>query len=148
MSNYGNDELAPLRLELSGRSADDLLREIAALRKRAAKAKTAEAERAEHIAELADELEAEKRKRRPPADQLAEIERERRSLERDENKFNLAVEAWESNRRRTRKYQLEEKTFALRSQAIRALAEVLPKAKQQARAGKPALLRMILRAAK
>lgn len=35
-----------------------------------------------------------------------------------------------------------------RAQAIRAIARLLPKAVQQANAGKPALLRMILRATK
>ncbi len=99
----------------------------------------------EHIARINRETEPEKIKQRgrecaqalrDAQDEIAELNRQIDKAETAEQKADRDLKQAHAARQ------------AVAAKAIRALAKLLPKAIQQASAGKPALLRLILRATK
>ena len=83
-----------------------------------------------------------------PKERLAEVRAAIESLEDREDQFNRRVEEFEARGRQSRRQVTEDEAHALRVAAIRELGKLMPVAKRQARQGKPALLRMILRASR
>ena len=98
--------------------------------------------------EAYDVIAAEKQKRLPPAEQLADVRREQEEFNKKEDEFNRRVDEFEAQGRRSRRHRMDDQAAALRAAAIRELKALIPMAKKQARAGKPALLRLILRSAR
>lgn len=123
-------------------------RQLVELRERSAKHRA----QVDHVEmqwhETLDALAAEKQKRLPPADQLRDVRAERAELDSREDEFNRRVDEFEAQGRRSRRHRLDDQAAALRVAAIRELKALIPMAKKQARAGKPALLRLILRSAR
>lgn len=74
-----------------------------------------------------------------------DIQRREEKLDAQEDDFLREKERIRARARRRERDVLEKAAHDTRLQAIRTLAAMLPAAKKQARLGKPALLRLILR---
>jgi regulator of replication initiation timing len=83
------------------------------------------------------------------------LQMENRNLEDELERNEQAEQEWYAERDKLRatlrkrgQTQLEKATLKTRVAAVKSLAALLPQAKKQARQGKPALLRLILRASR
>jgi chromosome segregation ATPase len=106
----------------------------------------------EQIAKLKGRLEDLENDRREQIAEIVELKREKKDLEDREEKLNdredelyREIDLARAKARRRERHQLEKTARGVRLQAVKALAAMLPQAKNQARLGKPALLRLILR---
>lgn len=141
-------QIAAATQELADRGAPQLMRELVELRQKQANHR-AQIQRSEtELAEAYQAIADEKQKRRPPAEQMRDLRAAQADLNQREDEFNRRVEEFEAKGRRSRRHRGDDDAFELRAAAIRELAKLLAPAKKQAAKGKPALLRMILRASR
>lgn len=78
-------------------------------------------------------------------EQRKSVERQAARLEKTEDEFYRERDRLRAMARRRDSDQLQKAAQKTRIEAIKALASMLPQAKAQAKKGKPALLRLILR---